>query len=108
VDLGIFGHVHNSQRFLPVYNDTADAAQLNNPTAPMYIVAGGSGNIEGLSSVGTKQSYNAFAYADDFSYAKVSFLDSQNLQVDFIRSSTGEVLDTSKLYKEHSEQFVVQ
>lgn len=108
VDLGIFGHVHNSQRFVPVYNNTADAAGLDNPKAPVYIVAGGSGNIEGLSTVGTQQSYNAFAYADDFSYAKVSFADANNLQIDFIRSSTGEILDTSKLYKAHTEQFVVQ
>jgi acid phosphatase type 7 len=56
VDLAIFGHVHNSQRFLPVYNDTADPNGYNNPKAPMYIVAGGAGNIEGLSSVGTNVS----------------------------------------------------
>ncbi|KAF3015864.1 hypothetical protein E8E14_007805 [Neopestalotiopsis sp. 37M] len=108
VDLAIFGHVHNSQRFLPVVNSTADANGLQDPKAPMYIVAGGSGNIEGLSSVGTAQAYNAFAYADDFSYATVSLLDANNLRVDFIRSSTGEVLDTSTLYKSHTEQFVVQ
>ncbi|KAI0174040.1 Metallo-dependent phosphatase-like protein [Pestalotiopsis sp. NC0098] len=108
VDLAIFGHVHNSQRFLPVVNSTADPAGLQDPKAPMYIVAGGAGNIEGLSSVGTEQSYNAFAYADDFSYATVSFLDANNLRVDFIRSATGEVLDTSTLYKSHADQFVVQ
>ncbi|KAI0005660.1 Metallo-dependent phosphatase [Xylariaceae sp. FL0662B] len=108
VDLAIFGHVHNSQRFQPVYNDTADPNGLNDPKAPMYIVAGGAGNIEGLSSVGSNLSYNAFAYADDFSYAKVSFLDANNLQVDFIRSATGELLDTSVLFKSHTEQFVVQ
>jgi acid phosphatase type 7 len=108
VDLAIFGHVHNSQRFLPVNNSVADPAGMNNPKAPMYIVAGGAGNIEGLSSVGTKQSYNAFAYADDFSYAQVSFQDANNLQVDFIRSSTGEVLDSSVLNKAHTQQFVVQ
>lgn len=108
MDLAIFGHVHNSQRFLPVVNSTADPAGLQDPKAPMYIVAGGAGNIEGLSSVGTEQSYNAFAYADDFSYATVSFLDANNLRVDFIRSATGEVLDTSTLYKSHADQFVVQ
>ncbi|KAI1864660.1 hypothetical protein JX265_008384 [Neoarthrinium moseri] len=108
VDLGVFGHVHNSQRFMPVMNNTADPNGLNDPKAPMYIVAGGAGNIEGLSSVGTKQNYNAFAYSDDFSYAKVSFLDANNLQVDFIRSATGQVLDSSKLYKSHKKQFVVQ
>ena len=108
VDLAIFGHVHNSQRFLPVYNSTVDPNGMNDPKAPMYIVAGGAGNIEGLSEVGTNLSFNVFAYADDFSYASVSFLDSNNLQVDFIRSSTGAVLDSSVLYKSHTEQFVVQ
>lgn len=108
VDLAIFGHVHNSQRFQPVNNSVADPAGLNNPKAPMYIVAGGAGNIEGLSSVGSNLSFNAFAYADDFSYATVTFQDSQNLQVKFIRSSTGEVLDASTLYKSHAQQFVVQ
>ena len=108
VDLAIFGHVHNSQRFQPVYNGTADPNGMKDPKAPMYIVAGGAGNIEGLSAVGSNVSYNSFAYADDFSYATVNFLDSNNLQVDFIRSSTGAVLDTSVLYKSHGDQFVVQ
>ncbi|KAJ5362071.1 hypothetical protein N7541_002915 [Penicillium brevicompactum] len=108
VDLGVFGHVHNSQRFLPVVNGTADPNGMNDPKAPMYIVAGGAGNIEGLSDVGSKPSYTEFAYADDYSYSTLKFLDAQNLQVEFIRSSTGEVLDSSTLYKKHATQFVQQ
>lgn len=95
VDLAIFGHVHNSQRFQPVYNGTADAAGLNNPKAPMYIVAGGPGNIEGLSEVGSNVSFNAFAYATDFSYATVSLKNATHLEVQFIQSSTGDILDSS-------------
>ncbi|KUL81416.1 hypothetical protein ZTR_10419 [Talaromyces verruculosus] len=102
VDVGIFGHIHNSQRFLPVYNGTADANGMNDPTAPMYIIAGGTGNIEGLdSAAGIVQSYNAFVYADDYSYSSLKFLNETSLQIDFIRSSTGEVLDSSILYKSH-------
>ena len=108
VDLAIFGHVHNSQRFTPTNNNVADPAGMNNPQAPMYIVAGGPGNIEGLSKVGTNISTNRFAYADDFSYAKVSLNDAHHLQVDFIQSSTGNILDTSVLYKAHTQQFVLQ
>lgn len=108
VDLGIFGHVHNSQRFNPVNNSVADPNGLNDPKAPMYIVAGGAGNIEGLSDIGATYSTNAFAYADDFSYSKVTFLNRTNLKIDFIRSSTGELLDTSTLYKSHAAQFVIQ
>ncbi|KND87689.1 Acid phosphatase [Tolypocladium ophioglossoides CBS 100239] len=105
VDLAIFGHVHNSQRFMPVNNGVADPAGMNDPKAPMYIVAGGAGNIEGLALVGKNVSYNAFAYGDDFSFAKVSFKDKSHLQVDFIRSRTGKVLDTSVLYKSHAQHF---
>lgn len=108
VDLAVFGHVHNSQRFLPVNNSVADPAKLNNPKAPMYIVAGGAGNIEGLTNVGGNYTTNVFAYADDFSYAQVKFLDKNNLKVEFIRSSTGDVLDSSVLYKKHDQAFVVQ
>lgn len=108
VDLGVFGHVHNSQRFTPVNNSVVDPAGMNDPKSPMYIVAGGAGNIEGLSSVGSNISSNRFAYADDFSYATLSFKDENNLEINFIRSSTGEILDSSTLYKSHTQQFVVQ
>lgn len=108
VDLAVFGHVHNSQRFFPVYNGTSDPAGQNNPKAPMYIVAGGAGNIEGLSDVGNRQGYNAFAYADDYSYASLSFQNSTHLQVNFIRSTDGSILDSSVLVKNHTDAFVVQ
>lgn len=104
VDLAVFGHVHNAQRHLPVYAGEIDPRGLSDPRAPMCIVTGGAGIIEGLREVGSKPDYTAFAYADDFSYGRVSFLDSNRLQVDFIRSSTGETLE---LYKSHQEQFVV-
>ena len=108
VDVGVFGHVHNSQRFLPVNNSIADPAGLSNPAAPMYIVAGGPGNVEGLSAVGDNYTTNVFAYADDFSYAAVTFQDRNHLKVDFFQSSTGKLLDTSVLYKAHKDRFVLQ
>ncbi|QUC20484.1 uncharacterized protein UV8b_04725 [Ustilaginoidea virens] len=109
VDLGVFGHVHNSQRFMPVYNGVADPAGMRNPKAPMYIVAGGAGSIEGLAAFApVKPPFTAFAYNDNFAYASISFLDRNNLRVVFRRSSTGEVVDSSTLYKAHDKQFVVQ
>ncbi|KAK5116448.1 hypothetical protein LTR62_007996 [Meristemomyces frigidus] len=108
VDLVIAGHVHNSQRFLPMGNGVPDPAGMNNPTAPMYIIAGGAGNIEGVSKVGANATGNAFAYADEFSYAQVQVLDKQHLGVEFLKSSSGVVLDSSVLYKEHGVAFVVQ
>ncbi|CAD6898245.1 unnamed protein product [Tilletia caries] len=108
VDLAMFGHVHNSQRFNPVYNGTADAAGLNDPKAPMYIVAGGAGNIEGFSKVSYQQDFCAFANGKDYAFATVNIQSSTNLKVDFIRSFDGNILDSSVLYKSHTEQFVRQ
>ncbi|KAK0609673.1 Metallo-dependent phosphatase-like protein [Bombardia bombarda] len=108
VDLAIFGHVHNSQRFVPTNNSIADPNGMNDPKAPLYIVAGGAGNIEGLSSVGTNKTTNRFAYADDFSYASVTLQDETHLKVDFFKSKDGTLLDSSVLYKKHNVQFVRQ
>ena len=109
VDLAIFGHVHNSQRYDPIYNGTVDPAGLKDPKAPMYIVAGGAGNIEGLTKV--KSQTNAgvpFVYDADYSYGRITFQDKNNLQVQFIRSQDDSVLDTSVLYKSHADAFVSQ
>lgn len=108
VDIGVFGHVHNSQRFAPVYNGTVDPNGMDDPAAPMYIIAGGAGNIEGLTNVGQNISSNRFAYATDFSYATLNFASETNLTIQFIQSDTGAILDTSTLYKSHTEQFVNQ
>ncbi|KAL4966149.1 purple acid phosphatase family protein [Aspergillus stella-maris] len=109
VDLGVFGHVHNAQRFQPVYNNQADANGMDDPKAPMYIVAGGAGNIEGLSTIGsTKPDFLEFGNDEVYSYATVRFEDRNNLRVEFVASATGEILDSSVLYKSHGERFVRQ
>lgn len=108
VDLALFGHVHNSQRFNPLYQNVTDPAGLNNPKAPMYLVVGGAGNIEGLDAVGANATGNVFAYAEDFSYGNLRFLNRTHLGVDFFQSSTGDLLDSSVLYKAHDVDFVVQ
>ncbi|CZT18822.1 related to purple acid phosphatase [Ramularia collo-cygni] len=110
VDVAIFGHVHNAQRFDPMYRNATDPRGLNDPKAPMYLIMGGAGNIEPLAALppGENATGMVFAYADGYSYGNVKFLDRNRLGVDFIRSSTGEVLDSSELYKNHSVDFVLQ
>ncbi|KAL2847568.1 Metallo-dependent phosphatase-like protein [Aspergillus pseudodeflectus] len=109
VDLAIFGHVHNSQRFLPIYNGVLDPRGMQDPKAPVYIVAGAAGNIEGLVKVG-KKSVEGLVFADDeeYAFARVSVLDEWNLGIEFVGSATGEVLDSSLLVKGHGERFVRQ
>ncbi|GAA6060949.1 hypothetical protein JCM10212_003857, partial [Sporobolomyces blumeae] len=50
VDMVFHGHVHNYERFNPIYNGTVDPNGLNNPRAPMYVVAGNAGHYDGLDS----------------------------------------------------------
>lgn len=108
VDIAVFGHVHNSQRLLPVFNGATDPRGMDNPKAPMYIICGGAGNIEGLAPIEDYSYYTEFAYADDYSYSTLKILNETHLQVDFIRSLTGDLLDSSTLYKDHSIPFVNQ
>ncbi|KAL2870566.1 purple acid phosphatase family protein [Aspergillus lucknowensis] len=109
VDLGVFGHVHNAQRFLPVYDGTPDPKGMEDPKAPMYIVSGAAGNIEGLSSLGEEQpEFTAFADDESYSYSTIRVLDENNLQVDFVDSVSGEILDSATLFKGHTERFVRQ
>ena len=106
VDLALFGHVHNSQRFDPMYLNHTDPAGLNDPEFPMYIVAGGAGNIEGLSEVGKNLTGNRFAYAGSQSYARLSFQSKNELGVMFFKSDGNELLDSTVLYKKHDVDFV--
>ncbi|KAL3445822.1 Metallo-dependent phosphatase-like protein [Aspergillus insuetus] len=108
VDLGVFGHEHNSQRFLPVYDGTLDPNGMHNPKAPMYIVAGAAGNIEGLSKAIKKPKSLVFLNDKDYAYATIKVLDKNNLAIDFVESTTGEILDRSVLFKSHAERFVRQ
>lgn len=101
-------HLRFLQLFTPTYNNTADPAGFNNPKAPLYIVSGGTGNIEGLTKVGSNLTTNRFVYADDFSYAQLHIQSKTSLGVEFIRSSTGESLYTTTLIKNHTEAFVRQ
>ncbi|SPO27033.1 related to Acid phosphatase precursor [Ustilago trichophora] len=108
VDLFVAGHVHNLQRQQPIYKGTVDTAGLNNPKAPWHIVAGAAGNIEGLTSAGTKPAYNAFVDDSHNGYARLTFQDKNNLKVDMIHSTNGEVLDSATLFKKHDVAFVRQ
>lgn len=108
VDLAVFGHVHNAQRFAPVYNNEADPNGMQDPKAPMYIVAGGAGNIEGLSSISEQPDFLEFGNGEEYTFSTISFLNRTHLGVEFTASTSGVVLDSSILVKSHRERFVRQ
>ncbi|CAI6339415.1 unnamed protein product [Periconia digitata] len=108
VDLGVFGHVHNSQRFNPIYKNVPDENGLEGPKAPLYIVAGGAGSIEGLSKMGKGYGSFEFGYDEDFSFAGIDIKSEEKLGVRFLRSRSGEVLDEVELTKKRDGRFIRQ
>lgn len=108
VDLGVFGHEHNSQRFLPVYNSNPDPKGMQDPKAPMYIVSGAAGNIEGLSSISSKPDFTQFSNDENYAYATIRFVDESHLRIVFLDVVSGDVLDQSTLFKSHKQRFVRQ
>lgn len=74
----------------------------------LSVVTGGAGNIEGQTAAGFKPAYIKFVNDVQFAFSLLKFQDKNHLQIQFIESDTGAVLDTSTLYKAHTTQFVVQ
>lgn len=93
VDLGIFGHVHNIQRFGSTYKNAVD------PTgkAPYYIVIGGPGNIEGHDPTTPTVPGNEFAYNSTYGYGQLTFHNSFSLEIQMIDSASGIVLDSATI-----------
>lgn len=112
VDLVILGHEHNSQRFKPMYNGSPDGAGYNNPKAPMYIIAGGAGNIEGQTSISSLEqaTTTGFEWYDstDYAIARVDITNATTLTVKFFRSHDGAEIDSCTLTKNHSVAFPLQ
>lgn len=112
VDLAIFGHEHNSQRFKPMYKGSPDQAGYDNPKAPMYIVAGGAGNIEGQSSISSFESGTTKGFewgdADHYAVARVDIESDSRLTVRFFRSYDGAEIDTCSLNRNHTVDFPLQ
>lgn len=108
VDLAWFGHEHNSQRFLPMHGNKSDTAGYNNPKAPVYLVAGAAGNIEGLTEQKTFPEGYAWGNDRDYAFATLTVHNRTHVTSRFFRSSDGAKIDDQTLYKEHSESSVYQ
>jgi hypothetical protein len=66
------------------------------------VVNGAAGNIEGLGSLGSPlPPYVVWANDTLFGFSLFTFQDKNHLQVQFISSHDGSVLDSAVLYKQH-------
>ena len=71
-----------------------------NPTAPIYIVNGAAGNVEGHST-GTKKAYTALIDNTDYGYGKLSVNNRTSLTWQYFKATDKSLVDEIAIYKEH-------
>lgn len=101
VDLAVFGHVHNYQRFAPMKNNQTDPNGLNDPAYPWYIVNGAGGHYDGVNKLG--QSMHGFEYGFDsvYGWSRLTVHNKTHLTHEFVASRNDSVLDAATLFKKH-------
>jgi len=106
VDVAYFGHVHNMQLLGPLVNNTRDERGFNNPTAPVYIVNGAAGHFEGLDIMTTPDQLPSYGieWANNgtlYGFNLFKFRDRNHLEIQFVSSKDGKVLNSVTLFKKH-------
>ena len=116
------GHVHSYERDLPVYQGEPDANGYNNPSATTHLLVGGAGNDEmnpiqmakdpspkegpGLSKWFASEVDGPWTVITDqgnhVGIGRIQIIDDSYLSFDYIRTTTGEVYDSFKLFRDHS------
>lgn len=99
VDLVLTGHNHFYQRNSPTANGVPDPNELNNPTAPWYIVNGIAGHYAGKAGYTLDPPYSRFVQNTYYGWSRLSFHNCTHLTHEFVISGNGSVLDTATLFK---------
>jgi hypothetical protein len=137
VDLFIVGHVHAYERQWPIYRNSiyghqTDMHRIVNAGAPIYIVTGAAGCVEGERSFACAVQSNtarvsrfrsglsnpnntnwvpapwtATRYGDDYGFSMLHVLNSTALYWEFFRSGDGGLQDYFYLIKDSSEREAV-
>jgi acid phosphatase type 7 len=99
VDLVLHGHKHFYERHAAVANGVAQ--EIDNPTAPWYIVNGAAGHYDGLDTPTTPVATSRKIIVK-FGWSLFTVHNCTHLTTEFISSGDGSVMDTATLYKNRS------
>ncbi|KAK9235902.1 Metallo-dependent phosphatase-like protein [Lipomyces kononenkoae] len=101
VDMVFNGHIHIYERNAPIANGVPDPNELNNPSAPWYILNGLGGHYHGTSTYPELlPSYVRYIQNTTYGWSRLTFHNCTHLTHDFISSSNGSVLDSATLFKD--------
>jgi len=104
VDIAVFAHVHNYERFYPIYNYTyfTDEDAYFNPRAPVHLVSGAAGCESDITDWSIEYDWSAIR-TRDYGYTRMSFLDANTLYIEQVVDGTGEISDSITIVKETHE-----
>lgn len=103
VDLFLAGHLHNYERTWPVFKGNVTAKSYSNPEAPVHIVIGMAGDVEGLTDRWlSAPDWRAIRDAR-LGYAMLDFQDASTMRFEYVLSESGEVADSFVLHKDRAE-----
>jgi len=101
VDLVITGHAHVYERTAPIFNNTIDPNELNNPRFPLYINDGAAGHYDGLDPLDPVLApFSRAAFDTFYGWSRLTFHNCTHLTHEFISSASGTALDTATLFKD--------
>jgi len=112
VDMYVSAHMHSYERFLPVYNGSSLPRWRNTPNiirnadAPVHVVTGAAGNVEGQEGFSAIFGFSAFR-SMDYGYNRMEIYNATHLQWSFVvtdnATDAGTVIDDMWLIKESGE-----
>jgi hypothetical protein len=97
--LVLSGHIHFYERNAPIRYNVSDPNELNNPSAPWYIMNGAAGHYDGLDTLSTLKPESRFTDDSDYGWSKLTFHNCTHMTHEFVASKNGTVLDTATLFK---------
>jgi hypothetical protein len=100
VDLVLHGHKHFYERQSAVNNSVPQ--EINNPTAPWYIVNGAAGHYDGLDTPTLPLFLTSRKVITAYGWSLFTVHNCTHLTTEFIASGNNSVLDTATLYKARS------
>lgn len=101
VDIAVFGHVHNYQRFAPMKYNKVDYNGLNNPKSPWYLINGAGGHYDGVDLLADPVDGFEVGFDNTYGWSRFSVHNKTHITHDFVASSNDKVMDSATLYKAH-------
>lgn len=102
IDIYFAGHVHWYERCYAIApGGKVQNKNYVNPIAPVYIINGAAGNVEGHTGGSAKQAYTAFLNNKDYGYGILSFHNSSSLNWAYYRATDQSLVDEVAITKFH-------